>query len=87
MTLAILQASGKVPVEKIKLNSSVRGCDNTFLNDSRIMVWMLFIPIAFLSFKDLGWSFTSALVGVRKKVLFIKVFLITHETGVWFWLF
>ena len=33
MTLAFLKASGKVPVEKIKLNISVRVYDNIF--------WML----------------------------------------------
>ena len=69
MTLAFLKASGKVPVEKIKLNISVRVYDNIFLNALRILVGMLFIPIALLSFKNLRWSSTSsAVVGVRKKV-------------------
>ena len=69
MTLAFLKASGKVSVEKIKLNISVRVYDNIFLNALRILVGMLFIPIALLSFKNLRWSSTSsAVVGVRKKV-------------------
>ena len=75
MTLAILQASGKVPVEQIKLNSLVRGCDNTFLNVLRILVGTLFIPIAFLSFKNLRWcSNSSAVVGARKKVFSLGFF-------------
>ena len=69
MTLAFLKASGKVPVEKIKLNISVRVYDNIFLNALSILVGMLFIPIALLSFKNLRWSSTSsAVVGVRQKV-------------------
>ena len=69
MTLAFLKASGKVPVEKIKLNISVRVYDNIFLNALRILVGMPFIPIALLSLKNLRWSSTSsAVVGVRKKV-------------------
>ena len=69
MTLAFLKASGKVSVEKIKLNISVRVYDNIFLNALRILVGMLFIPIALLSFKNLRWSSTSsAVVGVRQKV-------------------
>ena len=75
MTLAFLKASGKVPVEKIKLNISVRVYDNIFLNALRILVGMLFIPTAVLSFKNLRWSSTSsAVVGVRKKVFSLGFF-------------
>ena len=69
MTLAFLKGSGKVPVEKLKLNISVRVYDNIFLNALRILVGMLFIPTPVLSFKNLRWSSTSsAVVGVRQKV-------------------
>ena len=69
MTLVILQASGEVLIEKIKLNSSMRSCDYAFLNVLRILVKMLFIPIAFQSSKNLRWSSTlSVVVGARKKV-------------------
>ena len=46
-----------------------------FFNVLRILVGMLFIPIAFLSFKNLRWSSTSSVVvGVRKKVFSLGFF-------------
>ena len=71
----VKRQSGKVSVEKIKLNSSVRGCDNNFLNVLKILVGMLFIPIAFLSFKNLRWSPSSTVVlWVRKRVFSLGFF-------------
>ena len=75
MVLGISQTSEKVPVEKIKLNSSVRGYDNSFSNVLEILVEMLFFPIAFLSLKTLRWCCTSsAVIGVRKKVFSLRFF-------------
>ena len=47
----------------------MRSCDYAFLNVLRILVKMLFVPIAFQSSKNLRWSSTfSVVVGARKKV-------------------
>ena len=71
MTLAILQASGKVLIEKIKLNSSMRSCDYAFFNVLRILVKMLFIPIAFLSSKNFPHKKISEILPLHSSIIVV----------------
>ena len=78
---SILKGIWKGSCRKNQIKHFSKSLWQYFLNALRILVGMLFIPIALLSFKNLRWSSTSsAVVGVRK-----KVFSLAFYNDSWNW--
>ena len=70
MTFAILSRFGNMPWLKDKFIISLKGFENLFLNNSKILVGILLGPLALFVFIDfIRTSMSSGRVGERKIVL------------------
>ena len=68
MTLLVFNINGKTPREKERLKSSVDWDETSLINNLRILVGILFGPIAFEGLRDNIIFLTSiSSVGLRKK--------------------
>ena len=70
ITFAILRRFGNIPWLKDRFIISLKGFENSFLNNFKILVWVLFGPLAWFVFIDLiRSSMFYCRVGERKIVL------------------
>ena len=70
-TFAILRIFGNTPLLKDIFIISFKGFENSFLNSFKILVGILFGPLALFVFSELvSSSMSSGIVGERKIVFF-----------------